>query len=160
MLFSKSIVILDGIEKKMKFKLVPIAFLVLLGVCTVDIKPAWADFSLCNTTTSRVGVALGYKNKKGWISEGWWTIPSKTCKVLLKGKLISRFYYFHAVDIDKGDGWSGTSFLCVRNKEFTITGVHDCEQRGYQRAGFFEINTGEANDWTIRLTDPVESDQK
>ncbi len=144
----------------MKIRLVPIAFFMLLGVCTLDVVPAKADLKLCNRTTSRVGIAIGYKNKKGWVSEGWWNISAKTCKVLLKGNLVSRYYYIHAVDYDRGDDWSGSSYLCLKNKEFKISGVHDCKKRGYQRSGFYEINTGEANDWTIRLTDPVERDQK
>jgi uncharacterized membrane protein len=32
----------------------------------------------------------------------------------------------------------------------------DCETRGYQRAGFMEVDTNEARDWTIRLGDPPE----
>ena len=36
--------------------------------------PAQADLKMCNKTTSRVGVALGYKDKEGWATEGWWTI--------------------------------------------------------------------------------------
>ncbi|WP_374333643.1 DUF1036 domain-containing protein, partial [Aestuariivirga sp.] len=35
--------------------------------------PAHADLKLCNKTESRVGVALGYKDKEGWATEGWWT---------------------------------------------------------------------------------------
>ena len=35
---------------------------------------AKADLKLCNKTESKVGVALGYKDKEGWASEGWWNI--------------------------------------------------------------------------------------
>ena len=37
---------------------------------------AKADLKLCNKTESRVGVALGYKDKDGWASEGWWNCSS------------------------------------------------------------------------------------
>jgi len=44
--------------------------------------------------------------------------------------------------------------MCTQDKSFAIKGVQDCDERGYKRTGFFEVDTGEAKDWTIRLTDP------
>jgi uncharacterized membrane protein len=35
---------------------------------------AAADFRLCNNTSSRVGIALGYKDAEGWTTEGWWNV--------------------------------------------------------------------------------------
>ena len=35
-------------------------------------------------------------------------------------------------------------------------GFRIAPQRGYKRTGFFEVDTQEAKDWTIRLTDPSE----
>jgi len=32
--------------------------------------PAAADFRLCNNTSSRVGIAIGYKDADGWTTEG------------------------------------------------------------------------------------------
>ena len=43
--------------------------------------------------------------------------------------------------------------MCTRNKEFTIRGIEDCLSRGYDRSGFFEVDTGEQKGWTIQLTD-------
>ncbi len=40
---------------------------------------AHADLKLCNKTESRVGVALGYKDKQGWVTEGWWTVEPQKC---------------------------------------------------------------------------------
>ncbi len=118
---------------------------------------ASADLKLCNTTASRVGVAIGYRDGTGgWISEGWWTIPSHTCETLFKGALPHRLWYVHAIDYDRGGEWAGQSFLCTTEKAFTIRGVQDCGKRGYKRTGFFEVDTQEAGDWTIRLTDPGE----
>ncbi|MGL4590886.1 MAG: DUF1036 domain-containing protein, partial [Aestuariivirga sp.] len=45
-----------------------------LGMLGAMALPAQADLKMCNNTTSRVGVALGYKDKEGWATEGWWTI--------------------------------------------------------------------------------------
>ncbi len=118
---------------------------------------AQADLRLCNKTASRVGVALGYKDEKGWTTEGWWNIASHTCETLLKGALIARYYYIHAIDYDRGGEWAGEAYMCTDDKKFTIRGVENCAKRGYRRAGFFEIDTGEADHWTIRLVDQTDN---
>ncbi|MDZ4789713.1 MAG: DUF1036 domain-containing protein [Hyphomicrobiales bacterium] len=118
---------------------------------------AFADFKLCNTTSSRIGVAIGYRDDKtGWVSEGWWNVPSQKCEVLLAGELIARFYYVHAIDYDRGGEWGGKALMCSDDKEFTVQGVGDCVKRGYKRTGFFEVDTQEEKDWTVRLTDTIE----
>jgi uncharacterized membrane protein len=50
--------------------------------------------------------------------------------------------------------------MCTSEKVFTIRGVQDCGRRGYKNTGFFEVDTQQANDWTIRLTDPSEGGAK
>lgn len=117
---------------------------------------AHADFRVCNKTASRVGIAVGYKGAQDWTTEGWWTVDAESCATLLPGPLISRYYYMYAVDYDQGGEWAGDSaFLCVHDKEFTIVGVSDCVARGYQRTGFYEIDTGNQESWTIQLTEPT-----
>ncbi len=118
--------------------------------------PAAADFRLCNNTSSRVGVALGYKDVDGWTTEGWWNISSRSCETLLKGTLIARYYYIYALDYDRGGEWSGQAFMCSRDKEFTIKGTDNCLARGYDRTGFFEVDTGEQRAWTVQLTESSE----
>lgn len=118
--------------------------------------PARADLKLCNATQSRVGVSIGYQDTQGWATEGWWNIASQSCETLLKGSVPSRFIYVHAVDYDRGGEWAGTNFMCTADKSFAIRGVQDCSTRGYKRTGFFEVDTGEAQEWTVRLTDPDE----
>ena len=126
-------------------------------VCIVATSaPAAADLKLCNTTSSRIGVAIGYQDTNGWATEGWWNIAAQTCETLYKGALSSRFFYVHATDYDRGGEWAGPSFMCTLDKTFTIRGVQDCQNRGYKRSGFFEVDTGESKDWTIRLTDQAE----
>ena len=115
-------------------------------------RPVSADLKLCNNTPSRVGVALGYKDKNGWASEGWWNIDPKGCEVLLTGNLIARYYYIYAIDYDKGGSWGGRAFMCTRDKLFTIRDLDSCEERGYQKTGFFEVDTGEESDWTVSLS--------
>lgn len=117
-------------------------------------EPALADLRICNQTSARVGIAIGYRDAKGWATEGWWNVASQSCETLLNGQMPSRFVYVHAVDYDRGGEWAGTSFMCTGDRSFLIRGVQDCPKRGYKRTGFFEVDTGDAREWTIRLADP------
>jgi len=119
--------------------------------------PAFADFRLCNNTGSRVGVALGYKDKEGWVTEGWWNVSARNCETLLRGALVARYYYIYAVDYDRGGEWSGQAFMCSREKEFTIRNTDNCLARGFDRTGFFEVDTGEQRSWTVQLTDNADA---
>ncbi len=118
--------------------------------------PAAADFRLCNNTGSRVGIAIGYKDNEGWNTEGWWNLSARTCETLLRGALVARFYYIYALDYDRGGEWSGQAFMCTRDKEFTIRGTDNCLARGYERTGFFEVDTAEQRSWTVQLTESNE----
>jgi uncharacterized membrane protein len=132
------------------------AIAALAAVFFLSSTSARADFRLCNNTSSRVGIALGYKDAEGWSTEGWWNVPARTCETLLRGALVARYYYIYAVDYDRGGEWSGHAYMCSREKEFTIRGIGDCLARGYDRTGFFEVDTGEQRSWTVQLTDSGE----
>ncbi len=127
-----------------------------LGLLLACCEPAAADFRLCNNTGSRVGIAIGYKDADGWTTEGWWNLSPRSCETLLRGNLVARYYYIYAIDYDRGGEWSGQAFMCSREKEFTIRGTEDCLARGYDRTGFFEVDTGEQRSWTVQLTDAAE----
>src|SRR6478735_5618344 len=129
--------------------------LAVLMLCAWN-NPASADFRLCNNTSSRVGIALGYKDAEGWTTEGWWNVSSRSCETLLRGTLVARFYYIYALDYDRGGEWSGQAFMCSRDKEFTIKGTENCLARGFDRTGFFEVDTGEQRAWTVQLTEANE----
>lgn len=138
---------------RMLVRLVPV---LAIGLLCLWSSPASADFRLCNNTSSRVGIALGYKDAEGWTTEGWWNISSRSCETLLRGTLVARYYYIYAIDYDRGGEWSGQAFMCSRDKEFTIRGTEDCLARGYDRTGYFEVDTGEQRAWTVQLTDANE----
>src|SRR5262245_38392140 len=129
----------------------------LLLVLALGPTPALADFHLCNNTGSRIGVAIGYKDADGaWTTEGWWNLSARSCETLLKGTLVARYYYIYAIDYDRGGEWAGQAFMCSRDKEFTIKGTGDCLARGFDRTGFFEVDTGEQRSWTVQLTESSE----
>src|ERR1700733_7204543 len=134
----------------------PFALVVASLFLSATTEPAAADFRLCNNTASRVGVAVGYKDAEGWTTEGWWNLPSHTCETILKGNLVARYYYVYAIDYDRGGEWMGQAYMCTRDKEFTIRGIGDCLARGYDRTGFFEVDTGEQRAWTVQLTESAE----
>jgi hypothetical protein len=46
--------------------------------------------------------------------------------------------------------------MCSRDKEFTIKGTENCLARGFDRTGFFEVDTGDQRAWTVQLTDANE----
>lgn len=129
--------------------LLGLAFAGMLGLSA----PAKADLRVCNTSSGRVGVAIGYLDGPVWVTEGWFNLKPGRCETIIRGQLNSRFFYLHAVDYDRGGDWSGTNILCVRDTEFSIRGPLDCYARGFERAGFIEIDTGQQSDWTVELGD-------
>ncbi|MDN5925955.1 MAG: DUF1036 domain-containing protein [Hyphomicrobiales bacterium] len=134
-----------------------VALAVFAAACTSGVAlfstPALADFRVCNATQNLVGVAIGYRAKAGWVTEGWWHIEGSSCKTLIEGPLSSRYYYLYAEDADHGGRWDGSIDMCVADKEFKIAGVNDCFARGFQRAGFKEYDTGKQSSWMVQLTD-------
>lgn len=114
---------------------------------------ARAEFRVCNGTQNLVGVAIGYRAKEGWITEGWWQVPATTCATLIEGELQSRYYYLYAEDAARGGRWTGDINMCVAENEFKITGVQDCFARGFQRMGFKEYDTGRQGSWMVQLSD-------
>ena len=135
------------------FALIFLFFLAIPFFAASTATLAHADFRVCNATQSIVGVGIGYRAKAGWITEGWWHIEGSTCKTLIEGPLLSRFYYLYAEDAERAGRWGGHINMCVAEKEFKVAGVSDCIARGFQRVGFQEYDTGEQENWTVQLTD-------
>lgn len=127
---------------------------VLVASAFISIAPAKADLRVCNQTSSPVSVAMGYRAERGWQSEGWWVASPDQCATVYQGDLNSRFYYLYVADDIGGGAWDGSVFMCTRDETFTIFGVEDCLARGYERTGFFEVDTQNKTDWTLELTDP------
>ena len=139
----------------MKQALIPAAITIFVLCC--PLAPARADFRLCNNSGSRVSVALAYTDGETWISEGWWNLKAGGgCETLVRGPLVAEFYYVYAMD-EHGGEWKGKAFMCTRDREFRIIGREDCFVHGFDRTGFFEVDTGkEAKNWTVQLTDSAQ----
>jgi uncharacterized membrane protein len=120
---------------------------------------AHADFRLCNNTGDRASVALAYTDGQSWVSEGWWNLRGGACEVLLRGPLAAEYYYVYGMG-ERGGEWKGKAFMCTRDREFRIEGRDNCLVRGYDRTGFFEVDTGkDARSWTVQLTNPPPAKQ-
>ena len=131
---------------------------VLLIAFPTLISPAAADLRVCNETGNSLSVALGYRAERGWQSEGWWVAGPDRCATVYQGDLNARFFYLYVADDISGGAWDGQVFMCTRDESFTIFGVEDCLARGYERTGFFEVDTQNRSDWTLQLADPVAPD--
>lgn len=128
---------------------------VLLAGGLLGTTPALADLRVCNQTGNQVSIALGYRAERGWQSEGWWVAPPGQCAIVFQGDLNgvnSSYFYIFAADDIGGGAWDGSFFMCTRDDSFTIVrAAEDCLARGYERTGFFEVDTGDRSDWTLQL---------
>jgi uncharacterized membrane protein len=133
-----------------------IAAALAISVLGGSVAPVRADFRLCNNSASRVSVSLAYTDGETWVSEGWWNLKPSGCETLVRGALAAEYYYVYAMD-EHGGEWKGKAFMCTRDREFRIIGREDCFVRGFDRTGFFEVDTGkEAKNWTVQLTDSTQ----
>jgi uncharacterized membrane protein len=133
----------------------------LVGLPAIGTLPALADLRVCNQTSNEVSIALGYRVPNGWQSEGWWVAPPSQCATVFEGDLsqLSRYFYIFAADDIGGGAWDGDFYLCTTDESFTIFGYADCLARGYERTGFFEVDTGGRSDWMLQLTDAESAEQ-
>lgn len=125
----------------------------LLASATLFPGAARADLRVCNETQNTISIAMGYRANAGWQSEGWWVASPEACAIVYQGPLNARYYYLYAVDDIAGGAWDGSVYMCTQDSSFTIFGVEDCLARGYERTGFFELDTQDKTDWTLQLTE-------
>ncbi|MDJ0824786.1 MAG: DUF1036 domain-containing protein [Rhodobacter sp.] len=112
-----------------------------------------AELQICNDTGQTQSVSIGYKGDDDWTSEGWWNIAPGDCATPVTGDLKKRYYYYRA-EVDGGDFEGENYFFCTTTEEYTIVGDTECEDRGYDRESFTEIDTGEtATAFTYRITE-------
>lgn len=124
--------------------------LLFLFAC-LTASPVAAGLDFCNETAEKVIVSIGYSDNKVWTSEGWWHVSPGACKTAVGGDLTTRYYYYRA----KSDSqkWGGQKyFFCTDSKAYTIAGDTECTERGYERAEFNQIDTGDSKTFTMTLT--------
>ncbi len=107
-----------------------------------DPAPASAEgLRICNETAQVQAISVGYQDGEDWTSEGWWNLEQNQCATVLTGELQKRYYYYRA-EVDGGPFEGGGYGFCTSPQEYTIVGDTDCEDRGYDREDFAEIDTG------------------
>lgn len=114
---------------------------------------ARADLTICNQTQQPAGLALAMQTGETWTSAGWWSVEASRCKTLLEGPLSAQTYFLHGVHYNVGGRWEGAQEFCIGRGSFTIEGREQCETRGYDTAGFFEVDTKGKPDWQHTLLD-------
>lgn len=114
--------------------------------------PAAAGLEVCNDTTIRQSVAIGYEALGGvWTSEGWWQIAPGDCKRVLSDWTPRDVVYYRATGRDLPE-FTGPYGFCTQSDAFTILGDKECEARGYDRSRFRAIETGGAAEVTFDLS--------
>lgn len=113
-----------------------------IAICGLG-SAADAGLTVCNSTDTKVSIAIGYNDAGTWTSEGWWNVEPNACKAVISRDLTNRHYYWHATST--GQTWDGEGFMfCSISDVFTIAGDENCESRGYKRTSFsdFELDKG------------------
>jgi uncharacterized membrane protein len=118
--------------------------LLVIWGASVAVPSAHGQFRVCNHHESSVQLAIGFPTSGEWITRGWYSIDAGSCSEVLRS--ISSRYYYVTYDV-KGATDSplseGEHLLCVEAGDFTIFGMKNCAQRGYQSRLFSEIDTGQ-----------------
>jgi uncharacterized membrane protein len=128
-----------------------LAYLTALAAVLAS-SPAMAGLNVCNQSSLSARVALGRFDGRQWTSQGWWTVAPKACVELLTGPLQARYYYLYASD-GAGGTWEGKTHFCIApDSKFLASGRSDCAGRGFDRRGFFEVDTGKSPEWTQTLS--------
>jgi len=117
---------------------------------------ARAEFSVCNQTLDVVNVAIGQQEAEAFTTEGWWTVGSNQCALVIREELRNRFIFVYASDVFGQPILKGTQSMCIGPKRFSIDGVESCWTRGFIEAKFLEVDTQAVERWTLFLTDPEE----
>lgn len=114
---------------------------------------ALAEFSVCNQTLDVVNVAIGQGQGSDVVTEGWWTIGSNQCALVIREELQNRYIYVFATDVFGQALLEGTQPLCIGDAKFTLHGFGSCWQHGNREADFLEVDTEAVERWTLFLTD-------
>jgi uncharacterized membrane protein len=112
---------------------------------------AQAGFNICNQTDEAVSVAIGYIEGEIWYASGWLNLDPRTCGVALTGNLNNQFYYVRAEGA-QGSLWDGDYLFCTSKASFKLASTEGCASASVEREGFFQVDTEEAVDFTLDLT--------
>ena len=116
--------------------------------------PAHADFTVCNSTSTKVYVAYGYIDPvDGLVSRGWKTLnPGGDCRMMVSSSQTSdpHNYFFYAAGSGGSGVWQGTGRdnFCTTNKSFRIgrdIGEAACKHMGGEWHSFEYVESPSGN---------------
>ena len=129
------------IRMSLSISLRPLIFaaVVLLGC----VRPAAADFQLCNRMSYVIEAALAVERSGAITTQGWFRVDPGQCNAVLPGDFPAADHvYLHARALPVYGGspipQSGHIDLCVGESKFTITGARSCRS-GQRPARFSEV---------------------
>ncbi len=114
--------------------------------------PAQAQFAVCNQSFDVLNVAVGQAHRDSFRTRGWWRIGPNQCANVIREALTARYFYVYAKDIFGKEVLNGSVPLCIAPDRFRIDGESDCLLRGLIPARFIEVDTEEADRWTLFIT--------
>jgi uncharacterized membrane protein len=118
---------------------------------------ASAGFAVCNQTLDIANIAIAESGTGKLESRGWWVIAPNRCADVINGNLKSRYVYIHAVDARGMAMLDGSARFCTASRQFKVIGGGSCWQRGYTIGIFKEVDTKDAQSWTLFLRETPKS---
>ena len=134
------------------------SILLLIAPCLLGTTKAFSYFEICNDTDERISTAFASPSRGDWRSKGWWILDGGECAIVLSGRLGNRYYYVHGQG-DDGGQWTGDHSFCTTQRAFEILGGRNCRARGYDRHSFFQVDTTDADNFTLTLTSSSRGDR-
>lgn len=130
-------------------------------ITTARQKASARGLLLCNRTAHHVWAATGLIKGDSFESRGWLQILPKQCGQAINQNLDDRYYFYYAEAVDaegapitiggRAKFWGGTVDMCIKDTKFVIEGNELCQARGYETAGFRQIDTGTTRRWRVNL---------
>jgi uncharacterized membrane protein len=116
---------------------------------------------VCNRTAHLVWAATGVIKGDTFESRGWLRVLPKQCGQAINQNLDDRYYFYYAEAVN-AEGhpivtggqrkfWGGNVDMCIKDTKFAIEGNQSCQARGYETAGFQQIDTGTTRTWRVNL---------
>ncbi len=133
---------------------IPIWSMLWMFGCLASLTTAEAALNVCNRSSNEVWLALVEGKEGQWRSRGWYRLGTGACQSFLSPELKNRYYYGYAFDI-AGHVWGGEFDFCVHPEtNFDMPGDERCQGHfeGTETRGFFEIDTGDALQFTHELS--------
>ena len=149
MIFKSALLAVGGSAMLRTVVLVSVALIATSGLAFAQ------SWEICNKTSNRVNVAIGYAVSGGHLqSQGWWVLEPNGCtNVLSRSKTDDTTTgYLYAYTSNGNPVINGNQSLCVQsNKGFTIRRHQNCEGRNFRTVQARQISIDLNKNWTTYI---------